>query len=209
MSEGFVYILKNEAMPGYIKLGFTQQNDVEARMRQLHTTGVPLPFECTYFARVPDCRRVERALHFVFADDRAAASREFFRIDPDRAKAIVELVAIEVETLSDQQQQITPEQRHAIEEVKSRAEAMTFERLGLPIGTVLIFTKDPDVTCTIVGTREVDFRGEVMRLSSAALIAVREMGYSWSTVRGSDYWAFDGVKLSAMTPPESARVEGG
>ena len=202
MSEGFVYILKNEAMPGYIKLGFTQQNDVEARIRQLHTTGVPLPFECTYFARVPDCRRVERALHFVFADDRAAASREFFRIDPDRAKAIVELVAIEVETLSDQQQQITPEQRHAIEEVKSRAEAMTFERLGLPVGTVLTFTKDPEITCTVAGTREVDFRGEVMRLSSAALIAVRELGYQWSTVRGADYWTWQGKKLSAMTPVE-------
>lgn len=199
MSEGFVYILKNEAMPGYIKLGFTQQNDVEARMRQLHTTGVPLPFECVYFARVPDCRRVERALHFVFADDRTATSREFFRIDPDRAKAIVELVAIEVELLSDQQQQISPEQRTAIEEVKSRAEAMTFDRLGLPIGTVLTFTKDPEIICMVAGAKEVEFRGQTMRLSSAALIAVRELGYNWTTVRGSDYWAFDGRKLSALS----------
>jgi hypothetical protein len=93
--------------------------------------------------------------------------------------------------------------------VKSRAEAMTFERLGLPIGTVLTFTKDPEVTCTIIGTREVEFRGQIMRLSAAALIAVREMGYNWSTVRGSDYWAFEGVRLSAMTSPESARIEGG
>lgn len=206
MSEGFVYILKNEAMPGYIKLGFTQQNDVELRMRQLHTTGVPLPFECVYFARVPDCRRVERALHFVFADDRTAASREFFRIDPDRAKAIVELVAIEVETLSDQQQQITPEQRNAIEEVKSRAEALTFDRLGLPVGTVLTFTKDPEITCNVAGSREVEFRGQVMRLSSAALIAVKELGYNWTTVRGSDYWALDGVKLSALEPRVAATI---
>lgn len=208
MSEGFVYILKNEAMPGYIKLGFTQQNDVEARMRQLHTTGVPLPFECVYFARVPDCRRVERALHFVFADDRTATSREFFRIDPDRAKAIVELVAIEVETLSDQQQQITPEQRTAIEEVKSRAEAMTFERLGLPVGTVLTFTKDREITCTVTGVKEVEFRGQAMRLSSAALIAVRELGYNWTTVRGSDYWAFEGKKLSTLSPVEPATISG-
>lgn len=206
MSEGFVYILKNEAMPGYIKLGFTQQNDVESRMRQLHTTGVPLPFECVYFARVPDCRRVERALHFVFADDRTAASREFFRIDPDRAKAIVELVAIEVETLSDQQQLITPEQRNAIEDVKSRAEAMTFDGLGLAVGTVLTFTKDPEVTCTVAGTREVEFRGQTMRLSSAALIAVKELGYNWTTVRGSDYWAIDGVKLSALSPRDQTAV---
>jgi len=137
VSEGYVYILSNEAMPGYVKIGFTRQNDVQSRMRQLHTTGVPLPFECIYFARVPDCRKVERALHFVFADDRAATSREFFRIDPDRARAIIELVAIQVATLSDDEQQISPEQRVAIEAVKSRAEAMTFTRLGLPVGTVL------------------------------------------------------------------------
>jgi hypothetical protein len=53
----------------------------------------------------------------------------------------------------------------------------------------------------------VEFRGQIMRLSSAALIAVKEMGYNWSTVRGSDYWAFEGVKLSALTPLESARTE--
>ena len=198
MSEGFVYILKNEAMPGYIKLGFTTQDDVESRMRQLYTTGLPLPFECVYSARVPDCRRVEKTLHFVFDDDRTSQSREFFRIDPDRAKAIIELVALEVKTLSDQQQLITPEQRDAIEEVKTRAEAMTFERLGLQPGTVLTFTKDPEITCTVVGPRLVSFRGEEMRLSAAALIVVREMGYQWTTVRGSDYWAHQGVKLSAM-----------
>lgn len=203
MSEGYVYILSNEAMPGYVKIGFTRQNDVQSRMRQLHTTGVPLPFECIYFARVPDCRKVERALHFVFADDRAATSREFFRIDPDRARAIIELVAIQVATLSDDEQQISPEQRVAIEAVKSRAEAMTFTRLGLPVGTVLRFTKDPEVTCTVVGAREVEFRGDVMRLSAAALIAVRELGYNWSTVRGADYWAVDGVKLSQMAAQDA------
>ena len=70
--------------------------------------------------------------------------------------------------------------------VKSRAEAITFDRLGLPVGTVLTFTKDPEITCTVAGAREVEFRGQTMRLSSAALIAVRELGYNWTTVRGSD-----------------------
>ena len=35
MSEGFVYLLTNEAMPGYVKIGPTQGNDVAARMNKI------------------------------------------------------------------------------------------------------------------------------------------------------------------------------
>lgn len=52
MSEGIVYILTNAAMPGYIKIGLTQQNDVALRVKQLDNTSLPLPFECYYSARV-------------------------------------------------------------------------------------------------------------------------------------------------------------
>ena len=32
---GFVYVLTNEAMPGFVKIGFTQQAAVAERLRQL------------------------------------------------------------------------------------------------------------------------------------------------------------------------------
>ena len=79
MSEGFVYLLTNEAMPGYVKIGLTRGNDVAARMKQLDTTAVPLRFECHFAARVPDCAKLERTLHFVFGEKRARLSREFFK----------------------------------------------------------------------------------------------------------------------------------
>ena len=85
MSEGFVYILRNEAMPGYIKIGLTQQDDVQTRLRQLDNTSTPLPFECVYAARVPDCRRLEQTLHFVFGEKRTRLNREFFQTDPSPA----------------------------------------------------------------------------------------------------------------------------
>ena len=59
MSEGWVYLVTNEAMPGYVKIGLTQQDDVTTRLKQLDTTAVPLPFECHYAARVPDCAKVK------------------------------------------------------------------------------------------------------------------------------------------------------
>ena len=51
MSEGIVYVLTNPAMPGMVKIWKTGR-EVEARLNDLYTTGVPLPFECTYAARV-------------------------------------------------------------------------------------------------------------------------------------------------------------
>lgn len=201
MSAGIVYILTNAAMPTYIKIGMTQQDDVAVRVKALDNTSLPLPFECYYSARVPDCRRLERTLHFVFGEKRSRGNREFFTVDPNLVKAIIDLVATEEITPSDAEQAITPAQRDAIRETKERAERRTFERLGLPPGTVLRFSKDEDITCTVTSARKVDFEGQEMTLSAAAMIVVRRMGYQWPTVNGFEYWCYEGERLCDMAFP--------
>ena len=65
-SEGIIYVLTNEAMPGYIKIGKTTTS-VEQRILELsRATAVPLPFECPYAARVADMDGAEKALHDAF-----------------------------------------------------------------------------------------------------------------------------------------------
>lgn len=44
--DNIIYVLINEAMPGYVKIGKT--NNLEQRIRSLDNTSVPLPFECFY-----------------------------------------------------------------------------------------------------------------------------------------------------------------
>ena len=74
-----IYVLTNEAMPGLVKIGFTEDSVVN-RMRQLTAhAGVPLPFECYYAAEVDDTTRVERILHQLFSEARVNPKREFFR----------------------------------------------------------------------------------------------------------------------------------
>jgi hypothetical protein len=90
VDRGIVYILTNEAMPSYVKLGLTRQSDVAERVRGLDNTSIPVPFECYFAAEVPDCGKLERTLHFVFGEKRARRNREFFIIDPDLAKAIID-----------------------------------------------------------------------------------------------------------------------
>jgi hypothetical protein len=77
-----VCVLINEAMPGYAKIGRT--DNLEQRIRSLDNTSVPLPFECFYAARVNDAAFVEKQLHDAFADFRVRKNREYFEISPDR-----------------------------------------------------------------------------------------------------------------------------
>ena len=54
-----IYILTNEAMQGYIKIGFTN-GSLSERLQQLDRTGVPLPFEVYYACEVENARADEQ-----------------------------------------------------------------------------------------------------------------------------------------------------
>jgi len=43
MEYGIVYLLTNPVMPGLVKIGMTTQEDIDKRMKELYTTGVPVP----------------------------------------------------------------------------------------------------------------------------------------------------------------------
>ena len=205
-APGWVYVLTNAAMPGYIKIGLTTHDDWKVRVGQLDTTSTPLPFECYYAARVPDCRKLERTLHYVFGEKRARVNREFFTSEPDLAKAIIELVAIKEETLADSEQSIAPAQRREIEAVKAKAQRLTLQSLGLAPGSELTFIRDASITCVVSGPRTVTYQGHDMSVSQAALQAIHAMGYTWPTLNGFDYWTFKGIKLSGLA---EARRESG
>lgn len=97
-SAGIVYVLRNPAFPQYVKIGRTT-SDVDRRLWALYSTGVPLPFECVYAGRVrPDLSEadVEKRLHTAFAPHRINPGREFFEMESDRAKAILELLTEDI-----------------------------------------------------------------------------------------------------------------
>lgn len=52
MEYGIVYLLTNPVMPGLVKICMTTQEDIDKRMKELYTTGVPVPFECQFACKV-------------------------------------------------------------------------------------------------------------------------------------------------------------
>ena len=90
-----VYVLTNPAMPGLVKIGMTDRDDVRRRMRDLYSTGVPLPFECVIAREMEEKEAldIERALHAAFAPYRINDSREFFEMDPEQVQVLLRVMS--------------------------------------------------------------------------------------------------------------------
>lgn len=79
-------------MPGLIKVGKTTTHPSQ-RMSELHSTGVPTPFELEFSVMVSDCGYSEKAAHRALANFRVTGNREFFRISVKKA---IELILLKI-----------------------------------------------------------------------------------------------------------------
>lgn len=195
-----IYVLTNPAFEGYVKIGKTK--DLKQRLRSLDNTSMPLPFRCAYAARVTNVDAAEKLLHDAFGDRRVRDNREFFEIDPMRVISALKLAG---------GKQVTPADDIAEDEAgveaanrSTRVQArFNFEMVGIPVGSVLIYYDDDTVTATVHSRNKINFRGEVLSLSAAALVVIREAGFNWKTANGPSYWVYDGETL----PERRARME--
>lgn len=205
--SGIVYCLSNAAMPGYVKIGQTQ--DLIRRMKELDRSAVPLPFECEYAIEVDDPSTIETLLHDTFKDFKArpGTRREFFRLDSGRVASAMKLV------LQTSGRDVTPredvvedlESQIALDEARIRRSAFNFEMVEIGPGSILELQEDPSVTCEVVNRKEVSFNGESMSVSTAAcraLIPVRIKSGGVITpsmesdkIQGPIYWMYDGELL--------------
>lgn len=195
-----VYVLTNPAMPGLVKIGRTTQLEVDERMKQLYGTGVPVPFDCAFACRVRDAAEVERALHFAFGAARINPNREFFRIEPERVTAVLRLLKVDDITTQVErsiESDVSAADKQSSEDLKrARRPRMNFHQLGIPNGSVLISTEDPEKTATVVDDRKVIFDGAECSLT-AATRKVLELAEDYP-LQPSPYWTFNGRNLKAI-----------
>lgn len=189
-----VYVLTNEAMPGLVKIGYTQDT-VEARLSQLTShAGVPLPFECFFAAEVDDCLRIEKTLHQLFSESRVNPKREFFRLDPEK----VVLAAISIgpfKEVTPGAAQVEPEEKQALEKEKARRTPIRLEKIGIKPGDSLVFSRDVSLQAKVLDGNQIEFQGTITSLSAAALTALHQLGYKTPSAQGPAYWMFDGELL--------------
>jgi hypothetical protein len=191
MSE-IVYVMVNEAMAGIIKIGRT--SDIEQRIRSLDSTALPLPFECHYAALVENAADIERILHSLFSEYRIRPNREFFRLSPEKVVTALRLT---------QHQDVTPrsgvfedaEEQRAVAETRARRDRINLRAIDVPVGAQLVFSRDTEITCTVLNDTQVDYQGSVTSLSRSALTILQTMGYSAGSVSGSTFWMYENETL--------------
>lgn len=185
-----IYILINEAMPGYVKIGKTSTS-LEQRIKELSgSTSIPLPFTCFYACTVKDSSFVEHQLHDAFDNNRVNPRREFFQIAPERVVAALKLAQIE---------NITPrndivenkEDQHALNEARKIRPQFRFDMVGIPAGSEIVFSRDENIKAKVLDNKLIEFNNETTSLS---LSAQKILGYQHG-VAGTDYWMYEGETL--------------
>lgn len=196
-NKGIVYVLTNSAMPGLVKIGMTTRESIDTRMKELYSTGVPVPFDCEYACEVKasDCAKIEKALHTAFKPNRINDNREFFQIKPEQATAILELFDrkdITTEVNAEIGNDLTPEDKVAGEKIKStRRPPLNFREMGINIGDKLTFVKDSLVEVTISEDKRVLYNGEEFSLTA---VTKRLLGITHA-LQPTSYWEYEGKNL--------------
>ena len=193
MEEGIIYILTNPSMPNLVKIGMTTRSEIEIRMSELYTTGVPVPFDCSYAGLVDNVKKIEKAFHKAFGPYRINPNREFFEIEDDQAISLLEIICSE---------NVTPQVQSELEKVdeiskdagkrlfNNRRQRFNFQEMGIEIGEILNSNYN-DESCLVLDHRNVKFRDEKMSLSKATRM---KLDNSYIVAPGG-YWIFKGRKL--------------
>jgi hypothetical protein len=185
-----IYILINEAMPGYVKIGKTSTS-LGQRIRELSTsTSVPLPFTCFYACTVKDASFVEHQLHDAFDNNRVNPKREFFQIAPERVVSALKLAEIDNITPKEEYTE-TKEDQLALHKARVRRSIFKFSIVDIPVGSELIFGRDENQKAIVIDDRYIEFNGKKTSLSTSAQ---EILGYEYG-VAGTDYWMYEGETL--------------
>lgn len=205
---GYIYVLINPSFPEFIKIGYA--DNVDTRVAQLNRS------ECTPFAfkkyavlhvtsRLAD-KNVHKLIDKLKPELRAKENvngkmrvREFFAMSAKEAVEILEAIgSIYGETPQIFEQTDDEKQEQAfVEKTASDAEKkspFSFYKCGIKNGDIITYAHDPNINCTVIGDRLIEFAGKQTSLSA---LAQKLLGRKFG-VQGTLHFTFKGEVLSAL-----------
>ena len=196
-------MLTNDAMPDYIKIGFTAAEEVETRIKQLDSTGLPLPFRLHACLEIDNAQQLERLAHDVFSSHRSRPNREFFLMEAETAVRYLLAIALNDSTAHwiAADQRMIDETGQTVSEanvLKPKQTRFTFDSAGVPVGAVVVFVRDPSFEATVVGDSEVEFEGQRTKLSPLARLLFERIGQANASgaYQGPAYFSYEDEILS-------------
>ncbi len=217
MSKGIVYILINPCLDGWVKIGMTERNDIDRRLKELNTpTNLPLSYRCYATYEVEQPLEVEKRIHSIIdrIDDTLHAreqlengrirEREFFKISPETAYGIFkDIAALRNDTDNLKLYRPTQEQsqEEEIAEARTKRSNNSFKLLNIDVGEEISFLHDENIVAKVVNDKnKIEYVGEIYSVTALARKLLIER-HGWSEdlhVNGWKYFTKNGLTLSDL-----------
>lgn len=193
---GIVYVLSNRAMPGLVKIGMTTRQELDARLKELYTTGVPVPFDVEYACKIKacNCAKLEKALHTAVEPNRLNVNREFFQIKKEHAIAILEIFnekEITTEVSDEMNNDLNPDDIASKNKATKHRPPLNFSQMGIPMGSTLTYNADPSVSVTVIGDKKVEYLGEETSLTA---VTTKLLNSKYG-VQPTPRWSYNGTNF--------------
>jgi hypothetical protein len=195
--KGIVYIMTT-VVDGLIKIGQTGSQNYQERMRNLESNGYyNVSGLKRFFAiELEEYTYKENLLKEIFNKHRVADS-ELFALDYDLVKQL--LLSFEGKVIYPKD---IDKEKEFDEVAKSREQSakFSFYRKGIQNGEEIVFIADKDITAKVVGERDVEYGGQVFKLSPLTLKIYQQKGNSNKSgaYQGAAYWQYKGKKLKDL-----------
>jgi hypothetical protein len=80
-----------------------------------------------------------------------------------------------------------------------------FDSIGIPIGSVLVYTNDTSITCVVVSTSRVSYKNKTYSISGLTLSLLRSAGAQRISVQGTKFWTYQGKKLVELVEEKDGK----
>lgn len=192
--NGIIYVMTT-AVSGLIKIGRTSSKNFKERMRFLEANGYynVVGLKKFFAIELKNYIEKENLLHDIFNKHRVGES-ELFALDQELIRQL--LLSFEGKVvfpkIADQGKEF-----NKVSKVRKQSELFNFYKKGLKNGDEIVFIKDKNVIAKVCGEREVEYLGQIWKLSPLTykLFEERNELNTSGAYQGAAYFAYKGKKL--------------
>jgi hypothetical protein len=187
------------AVSGLIKIGKTGSKNYQERMRNLEANGYynVAGLKKFFAMELEDYDDKESLLHDIFNKHQVGES-ELFALDQELIRQLL---------LSFKGKIIYPEnidqekEFDQVSKVRKQSNLFSFYRKGLKNGDEIIFKDDENIIVKVVGEREVEYEGQVWKLSPLTYKLYEQRGElnNSGAYAGANYFKYKGKKLKDLS----------
>lgn len=217
MSKGLVYILTNPCLDGWVKIGMTENNDIEKRLKDLNSpSNIPLSFRCYATYEVENPKMVEDNIHSIIDEidnslhareklkNGKIREREFFRISAETAFKLFKHIATlrdDLNNLKVYEPTLEEINEEKIVENKNQRFNTTFKILNINIGDEISFLYDENIKAKVLDDKnKIEFENETYSVTGLAKkLVVEKRGWKENPyLNGWKFFTKDGIVLTDL-----------